>query len=274
MIDTLRAGTGRPELWLIGGVHGDEVEGMRVVEEALRTLRPERGTIVGVPVAHPAALAAGTREGPDGADLNRTYPGRADGGPTERIAHELWTMLGAARPDAVVTFHSWSRSGAATPYVEHALGDEPGRSLAMALGLPFVEAWEWPQGLLGRELRALAIPSAELELYGLGRHTDEGLEYGVRAARAAAGWLGLTPKEVVPASREVRRHWLTAPVRGRAVQLVPLGAAVEAGQPVAELRGADPATLTAPAAGWVGIHVTYGEVATGAPVTVTFSPLA
>ena len=274
MIQTLRVGTGQPQLWLIAGVHGDEVEGMRVVEEVLHALRPDRGTIVGVPVAHPAALAVGTREGPDGADLNRTYPGRPDGGPTERIAHELWAMLEAARPDAVVTFHSWSRSGAATPYVEHALGDQRGRSLALTLGLPFVEAWDWPQGLLGRELQALSIPSAELELYGLGRHTDEGLEYGLRAARAAAGWLGLTGQEEVPAGREVSRHWLSAPVRGRAVQLVPLGAAVEAGEPVVELRGADSATLTAPAAGWVGIHVTYGEVAAGAPITVIFSPLA
>src|SRR5262249_17514901 len=160
-----------------------------------------------------------------------------------------------------VTFHSWSRSGSATPYVEHALGDERGRSLALALGLPFVEAWDWPAGLLGRELRTLGVPSAELELYGLGCHTGDGLAYGLRAARAAAAGLEMPAPEDVPAGLEVGRPWLTAPARGRVVQLVPLGAAVEAGQPVVELRGPTPATLTAPAAGWVGIHVTYGEVA-------------
>ena len=52
-IEIVRVGSGRPELWLIAGVHGDEVEGMLVVEEALRSIRPGRGTLVGVPVAHP-----------------------------------------------------------------------------------------------------------------------------------------------------------------------------------------------------------------------------
>ena len=50
-LEIVRVGSGRPELWLIAGVHGDEVEGMVVVEEALRTLTPARGTLVGLPVA-------------------------------------------------------------------------------------------------------------------------------------------------------------------------------------------------------------------------------
>jgi hypothetical protein len=272
-IEVVRVGSGRPELWLVAGVHGDEVEGMRVVEEALRTILPARGTLVGVPVAHPAALAAGTREGPDGADLNRTYPGSDGGGPTEQIADELWRLLAAARPDAVVTFHSWSHTGSATPYDEHALGDERGRALALALGLPFVEAWDWPVGLLGRELRTLGIPSAELELYGLGRHTDAGLGHGLHAAKAAAAFLGmLGPRTTLP-TIEVQRRTLAATTTGRAVQLAELGSQVAEGTPVAEVRGLDGRTretLTAPVDGWLAAHMTYGIVHPGDPVAVVF----
>jgi N-alpha-acetyl-L-2,4-diaminobutyrate deacetylase len=228
-----------------------------------------------VPVAHPAALAAGTRMGIDGADLNRTYPGRADGQPSERVAHELWQRVEQARPDAFVTFHSWSRSGSATPYVEHALGDERSRDLAHSLGLPFVEAWDWPAGLLGQEAKALGIPNAELELYGLGRHTAEGLSYGLRAARGAAAWLEMIRPMTRRAATDVRRETVTAPGPGRVVQLARLARPVQAGDPVAELRGRDgrtTATLTAPEAGWIGVHVTYGQVATGDPVAVVFVP--
>jgi predicted deacylase len=272
-IEIVRVGSGRPELWLIAGVHGDEVEGMLVVEEALRTIRPDRGTLVGVPVAHPAALVAGTRAGIDGADLNRTYPGRADGRPSERVAHELWRQIEHARPDAFVTFHSWSRAGSATPYVEHALGDERSRDLARSLGLPFVEAWEWPAGLLGQEAKAFEIPNAELELYGLGRHSAEGLSYGLRAARGAAAWLGMIEAMPNRGALDVRRTTLTAPAAGRVVQLADLASAVEAGDPVAELRdrgGATSARLVAPEAGWIGVHVTYGQVNAGDPVAVVF----
>jgi predicted deacylase len=272
---TVSVGSGRPELWLVAGVHGDEVEGMVVVEEALRANRPDRGTIVGLPVAHPAALARGTREGPEGADLNRTYPGRAEGTPTERTAFELWQLLESARPDAIVTFHSWSRSGSATPYVEHALGDETGRDLALALGLPFVEAWDWPAGLLGREVRALGIPSAELELFGLGRHTDEGLAFGLGAATGAAAWLKMSDPVPMRTSTEVDRFVVSAPEPGRVVQCAALGGEVAQGDRVAELRdagGQTTAVLSAPASGWVGIHVTYGQVSAGDPVTVIFVP--
>lgn len=277
MIETLRIGHGRPELWLVAGVHGDEVEGIRVVEEALRTIEPSNGTIVGVPVAHPAALALGTREGPDGQDLNRTYRGRVDGSPTERTAFELWQLIEGAKPDAVITYHSWSRSGAATPYVEHAAGDSRSRELALALGLPFVEAWDWPPGLLARELSSLGVPSAELELYGLGRHTDEGLARGLRASEGAAGWLGMLERPESHPAVEVERQWLRAPTPGRVVHRAALGAEVHQGAPVSELRGADGATtavLAAPAPGWVGIHVTYGQVSRGDPVSVVFVPRA
>jgi predicted deacylase len=189
------------------------------------------------------------------------------------VAFELYERLAAAKPDALVTFHSWSRSGSATPYVEHDIADQPSRELALALGLPFVEAWDWPIGALGRETTALGIATAELELYGLGRHTDEGLAYGIRAARAAASWLGMIDPVRAPLGVEVDRRVVTAKVAGRVVHTAALGSEVEAGRPVAELRGSDGstrATLYAPDAGWVGIQVTYGQVAAGDPVLIIF----
>jgi predicted deacylase len=75
------------------------------------------------------------------------------------------------------------------------------------------------------------------------------------------------------AATDVRRHTLTAPGPGRVVQLAALAHPVRAGDPVAELRGGDgrtTATLVAPETGWVGVHVTYGQVATGDAVAVVF----
>ena len=35
-IEIGRAGSGDPELWVVAGVHGDEVEGMACAEDALQ----------------------------------------------------------------------------------------------------------------------------------------------------------------------------------------------------------------------------------------------
>jgi predicted deacylase len=271
-LQIVRVGSGAPELWIVAGVHGDEVEGIAVVEDALATLQPSRGTLVGVPVAHPAALAAGTRLGPDGVDLNRTYPGRPDGSPSERVAHALWSAL-SGEAAALVTLHSWGRAGCVVPYVEYASSDGPGRELGHSLGLPFAEALDWPDGLLPKVAAAAGIPAVEIELGGLGRHTQANLELGVAAVRAAAAWIGLCAREPGSSPREVRRHRLVATEPGRVRHLRELGQSVRQGEPVSELRRADGSvgeTLVSPVAGWIAAHDTYGAIRPSDPVVMVF----
>jgi predicted deacylase len=274
-IPIVRVGTGRPELWVVAGVHGDEVEGMACVEEALASLRPRTGTLVGVPVAHPAALVAGTRRGPDGVDLNRTYPGRPDGGPTKRAAHELWSQMQASGPDALVTLHSWSRSGAAHPHVEHARDDARGRELAHRLGLPFVLPFDWPEGLLPKVAVAHGIPSVELELGGLGVQTAHSLAHGLRAINAAAAWLGMIDGLSTRVEAEtVERVAITAPTEGRLRHRRDLGEEVQRGDIVAEIRANDGSirdVVVSPAGGWIGVHITYGHVTAGDEIAMLFT---
>src|SRR5262249_35142252 len=81
---------------VLGGVHGDEYEGMAAVREVFRRLGPlaMSGTFIGVPVCNPLAFAAGSRTSLiDGQNLARVFPGRADGTISERIAHVLTTLV-------------------------------------------------------------------------------------------------------------------------------------------------------------------------------------
>src|SRR5437899_1283785 len=48
-VEIITVGSGPPELWIVAGVHGDEVEGIACVEEAVSSIEPRRGTLVGVP---------------------------------------------------------------------------------------------------------------------------------------------------------------------------------------------------------------------------------
>jgi predicted deacylase len=227
---------------------------------------------VGVAVAHPAALRAGTRRGPDDVDLNRVYPGDPDGGATERVAHLLWRKLGG-HADAVLTLHSWHAEGTTTPYVEHAAGDEAGYAFAHALGVPFVEAWDWPRGLLPAAASRAGIVSAELEIGGLGAQTPQMRETGVTAIAGAMRHLGMLAGEPQGAGRDVRRHVLAAGHDGRVRQLVALGSTVSPGTPLAQVRalGGDVLeTLASPVHGWLAIHNTYGYVEAGEGVVIVF----
>jgi predicted deacylase len=180
-----------------------------------------------------------------------------------------------AQPDALVTLHSWSRSGAAHPHVEHARVDARGRDLAHALGLPFVLPFDWPDGLLPKVAVEHGIPSAELELGGLGAQTPENLGRGLHAIMAAAAWLGMDAGSPADAGRPetVERVAVTAPASGRVRHRRALGATVRRGDLLAEIRSDDGTVaeqVPSPADGWVGVHVTYGHVEPGEDLAMVF----
>ena len=266
-------GSGGPELWVVAGVHGNENEGIACVDDVLDELEPTRGTLVGVPVAHPAALRAGTRRGVDDVDLNRVYPGSADGGVTERVAQALWRELDG-HASALVTLHSWHAEGAATPYVEHAAGDEAGRALAHALGVPFVEAWDWPPGLLPAAATRAGVVSAELELGGLGAQTPQMLAVGVAAVAGAMRHLGharrgATARGQRRARGTCSRRRMTAAC-GSCSRSAPPSRGERPSLSVRELGGDVLETLASPVDGWLGIHNTYGFVQAGEDVVIVF----
>ena len=67
-------GNGAPEIYVSAGVHGDEPAGpMAVLDLLRRKALPETANLVVFPLVNPAGLVAGTRENPDGIDLNRDY---------------------------------------------------------------------------------------------------------------------------------------------------------------------------------------------------------
>src|ERR1700693_1455009 len=101
----------KPVALVIAGAHGDEYEGPAAIQDLLRELDPQRmgGAIIFVPVANPAAFAAATRRHPvDNGDLNRAFPGSAQGGPTEQLAHLLLQEF-ALVSDCVLSLHGWSK---------------------------------------------------------------------------------------------------------------------------------------------------------------------
>ena len=126
-----------PILWLNGATHGDEPEGALSIFKTLARLDPKRvrGTLVCVPAMNVPAFQAGERGNPLDTfsyDMNRIYPGKADGYPTERAAHAHWEAM-RDRCDLQIAVHS----GGEHSYLAHmifAADNAPSLELAAAMG--------------------------------------------------------------------------------------------------------------------------------------------
>jgi predicted deacylase len=248
-------GTG-PTALILAGNHGDEYPGQVAILKLIRQLHPEqvRGRLILMPTLNPPACKAATRLSPlDGKNLNRAFPGKADGTATEMIAHYLTTVL-FPLADIVIDIHTGGRSMDFYPCAHmHLVPDQEQRrrmvegTLAWNTDFAFlytdiagsgllpVEAERQGKVVLTTEMGGSeSVPAAvhRLTQAGLGNVLIHlGLLHGEKRTREQ---MGLPPTRWVQAlSREDYRF---APESGVYENLVDLGEEVAAGQPVGQVH--------------------------------------
>ncbi len=111
-------------IYLIGGTHGDEVEGVYVLKELFDWIKSDHSLeelpIVVVPILNVDGYRAGTRVNSHAVDLNRNYPSsnwdkhprkaKYNPGPEALSEPEnqfLIKLFDKFRPTVVLSFHSW-----------------------------------------------------------------------------------------------------------------------------------------------------------------------
>jgi predicted deacylase len=142
-ITIIRGRQAGPTLALVGGTHGSEVAPIIALQRVRAVVDAEqlRGTLVIVHVANmPSFLGRTIYYSPiDGKNLNRVYPGRADGTVSERIAHAITTQI-IDRSDFLVDMHAGDGNESLRPYTYwNKLGLNPrvdsiAREMALAWG--------------------------------------------------------------------------------------------------------------------------------------------
>ncbi|RJT27222.1 peptidase M14 [Mesorhizobium waimense] len=147
---SLNKGEG-PRLLVTAGCHGNELEGPIVARRLLDWLPDAQkcGKVIIVPVLNPPAAQAWSRNSPvDGLNLNRVFPGRADGPLSERIADAVSRIL-LPMVDTVFDLHGfgprWEFAPASTT---HPIADadlmRKTLQVAEAFKLPVTLIWDGP----------------------------------------------------------------------------------------------------------------------------------
>lgn len=264
-----------PTALLTAGTHGDEYEGQIALRNLARELSSNtnlRGRIIILPALNWPAVSAGRRNSPlDGGNLNREFPGDADGGPTAMIAHYVTSEL-FPLADLVIDFHSGGRS---LDYLPVALA-RPGRNgaettailrLLKSFGAPYGAITDGAGAGAGSTLYAAAeqhgIPALTTEL-GFGATLSErGLGIAERGLRRV-----LQDYEILPATSRIEagssvilkyqspHNSIYAPCDGLFEPFVKPGDEVKASQPAGRVYPlgdavAEPVVLNFPASGVV-----------------------
>jgi len=209
-----------PVLALIAGTHGYEYPGITALQRLRKSLDPSdvSGTIIMVHVANlPSFLGRTIYYSPvDGKNLNRMYPGDAEGSLSQRIAHIVTSEV-IDRADFLIDLHSGDGNESLRPYVYMPLTgetilDDAAKGLAVAFGLDHIVIDEAPLRSIDDSLytdqTALVrgIPAITTETGQMGSNDD----YWVDMAESGI-WNVLRHLEMIPGDEEINDGitWLT-----------------------------------------------------------------
>jgi predicted deacylase len=241
----------------IGGTHGDEYEGPVGLKNLIRELDPaglQAGRLIVIPVLNVPAFQAGERSSPiDGGNMNRVFPGDANGTLTQRIARFVTDEV-LSRADVVIDIHAGGRGYEIARCVSfHHISDPTlmtrFRETAQLFGMPFVMVYTGGMGsnLLTEQAEAMGKITLGGE-FGFGASTDlagvRWAHHGVLNLMRHFGLLAGPIEELKPLGLDRQRvvaatdidRWVTAPTSGISEPLVPLGSFVSAGTPVARIH--------------------------------------
>lgn len=194
-----------PVLAITAGIHGGEYVPVIALRQFVRDLDPRAmsGTVVACLQASPVAF--GKRSAfvnpLDGRNLNRTFPGDAAGGPTERLAAWLWENV-LSRAGWYVDCHCGDLPEVLDSFAGAAAGPDgtvsgQARAMADCFDVARLIVSETPGATITTAARA-GIPAVLVEIGGEGRWSQAEADVQRDGLRRIAGLAGILPEAADP----------------------------------------------------------------------------
>lgn len=272
-VSVIRSRKEGPIFFFTGAIHGDEINGVGILRELLLGTEFDllKGTVVCVPVANVYGLDNYSRYLPDRRDLNRSFPGAANGSLTARLAHALYEEI-IKKCDYGIDFHSAAVRRTNYPNVRADMRDAGVRTLARAFGCELIVDSRGPEGSLRRTACQDGIPTIILEAGEVWKIEPSVVEIGVRGSLNVLRSLGMIsgkPEAPLFQANVDDTTWVRAERGGFLVFHARPGHLVTEGEIIAtnySIFGRERNFLTSPVSGIVLGVTTMPAVKPGEPV--------
>ena len=223
-----------PTLCLTAAIHGNEINGIQIVQRIIHSLEPDKlsGNVIAVPIVNLQGFRRKSRYLSDRRDLNRYFPGHPQGSAAGRIAYSFFHGI-VMQCDALVDIHTGSfqrpnltqlRANALKPAVKR---------LTQGFGPIAVLHSEGSRGTLRRAADAAGVSAVTLELGESHRIQPGKVEQGYRGIQSLMAVLEMVDEKKPAADAPLYFHrskWVRANDGGLFLSRVSLGEAVGAGQ--------------------------------------------
>lgn len=278
-----------PTLWLSAAMHGQEMSGIPVVWEIInQRVDPKdlRGTIVGAPLLNPFSFNGRTYFTPeDGYNVNRVFPGDADGLLTHRLANLIFEE-GVKKCDYLIDLHCNPATAMYFSIIKGSEGEatfEKSKRMANAFGITAIEMILKHEahrtGTMSDEAGKIGIPALTVELIPWRSISREAVQVGIRGVMNVMKSIGMVDGEIQPQSEiqvltgQLSRTELMVTGGGIINDFVDVGDSVKKGQvigQIVDLYGDPVEDLVSTVDGWLLAWATVHNQAAGSGDFATF----
>ncbi|MBO6514635.1 MAG: succinylglutamate desuccinylase/aspartoacylase family protein [Phycisphaerales bacterium] len=187
-----------PTVAITAAVHGDEINGTGAIRHIIRK-KPfalHSGTLVLVPVVNMMGFERHSRYLPDRRDLNRSFPGSADGSLASRIARSFFDQV-IKRCDYCIDLHTAAVRRTNFPNVRADMSNERLADFARAFGAHLIVDGQGPKGSLRMSACEAGCATLILEAGEVWKVEPGVVEYAVRGIENCLKHLDMIDGELI-----------------------------------------------------------------------------
>lgn len=230
-----------PTLLVLGGVHGDEINGVEIIRQAVdEGLFDQliKGNVIAIPLLNIYGFINFSRDVPDGKDVNRSFPGSTSGSLASRVARTITKKI-LPLVDFGIDFHTGGRSLYNYPQIRYSKNHPESEQLALDFSPPYaLEVTAIPKSL---RRTALELDKPIIIFEG-----GESLRYDALSIRKGLAGLKrlLTQQGMIKGKvsrpkvqRYKKTKWIRAAKAGMFLWIKSSGNQVEKGETIGQING-------------------------------------
>ena len=231
-----------PTLLLLGGIHGDEINGIEIVNQMILDNELDfidHGTIIAIPLLNVFGFNHLTRDVPDGKDVNRSFPGNSKGSLASRVANTLTRKI-LPYVDYAIDCHTGGASRYNYPQIRFTRGETEAFELAEIFSAPYTIESSTIRNSFRSIAKAMGIPTLVYEGGESIRLCGFSIQRGKEGIRRVMDYLGYKNGDDVgeiPNTTIIKKStWVRATQAGIFIWSKSSGHYVKKGEPIGLIK--------------------------------------
>lgn len=231
-----------PTILLLGGVHGDEINGIEIVRRSIENDHFEQlisGNLIAIPLLNVYGFINFSRDVSDGKDVNRSFPGHLNGSLASRVARIITKKI-LPLADLAVDFHTGGSARYNYPQVRFHHADKVAGSMAEAFGAPVLMEQAYLANSFRKAAHDSGVPAIVFEGGESVRLDEFSIEAGMNGIKRLLNYLGMTEFENIPKVNDViyvkKSSWIRASSPGIFIRFATSGQKVIKGDKLGEIK--------------------------------------